>query len=174
MTHGFFALMGGFMVFEDNKDPQPRTLDPFKLEDYLARGEIDITIQEIQDRSKSDSLSKGLVIVQTGWFILQCIARQMEHLPMSELEIVTLAFAMLNFFTYGLWWNKPLSVQCPYRVLINRKPMSEEKEEAQGDCETEAETEVEAREEGETEQERLTQSGQKDIWCMFKDIVGAF
>lgn len=161
--------MGGFMVFENNQDPRPRTLDPFKLEDHLARGEIDITAQEIQDRGNGDMLSKALVIIQTGWFILQCIARWVEDLPITELELVTLAFAMLNFFTYGLWWSKPLSVQCPYRVLMHRKPMSEEKEEVQGDCNAEIETEIEAREEGETEQERLTQGGQKGIWCMLKD-----
>lgn len=151
------------MVLEDNKDPQPRTLDPFKLEEYLARGQIDITTQEIQDRSKGDSLSKGLVMVQMSWFIFQCTARKLESLPITELELVTLAFAMLNLFTYGIWWNKPLSVQCPYRVLINRKPMSEEKEETRGDGTTEAETEIEVREDRETELERLTQRGQKGM-----------
>jgi hypothetical protein len=35
---------------------------------------------------------------------------------MTELEILTLAFAVLNFATYGLWWNKPLDVQVPFLV----------------------------------------------------------
>jgi hypothetical protein len=35
---------------------------------------------------------------------------------MTKIEVVTLAFAALNFATYGLWWNKPLDVQCPIRV----------------------------------------------------------
>lgn len=84
MTHGFFAVMGGFMLFEHNKDPEPRTLDPFKLKEYLQRGEIFITEKEIQDRSNGDILSKGLVVVQTTWFILQCIARASEHLPITR------------------------------------------------------------------------------------------
>ena len=97
MTHGFFAVMGGFMLFEKGK--KPRTLNPFdglfkctilpedgeephtlplNLEDYVKSGVIDITEAEIQDKSQGDILSKGLVIVQTGWFILQCIARRVQ------------------------------------------------------------------------------------------------
>lgn len=58
------------MLYEDDK--QPSILDPKGLEPYLKRGEIDITEKEIQDRSRGDVLSKGLVIIQTGWFVLQC------------------------------------------------------------------------------------------------------
>ena len=115
------------MLF-DNNDPV-RILGPAELQSLAQDGEIDfpcITENEIQDRSKGDVLSKGLVVIQTGWFILQCIARQIEHLPLTELELVTLAFAALNFVTYGLWWNKPLNVQCPFRVpMKQRKGKSE-------------------------------------------------
>lgn len=113
-THGFFAVMGGFMLCEQDKPPI--VLDPTELESYLQSGEIDITEKEIRDKSRGDVLSKGLVVVQTGWFILQCIARCVEHLPITEIELVTLAFATLNLISYGLWWDKPLGVQCPYRV----------------------------------------------------------
>jgi len=107
-----------------------RTLQPGELKSLSQKGEIEfprITEKEIQDRSKGDMLSKGLVIIQTGWFLLQCIARRVEHLPITELEIVTLAFATLNFATYGLWWHKPLNVQCPFRVRIKcRRDRGEE------------------------------------------------
>jgi hypothetical protein len=123
--------MGGFVLYEDDK--QPSILDPRGLEPYLKRGEIDITEKEIQDRSRGDVLSKGLAIIQTGWFVLQCIARSVEHLPITELELVTLAFATLNFVTYGLWWDKPLSVQCPYRVIRKGKPTLQSEAEGEGD-----------------------------------------
>lgn len=110
-------------------------LDPTELAPYLQSGEIDITQKEIQDRSRGDVLSKGLVVVQTGWFILQCIARSEEHLPITELELVTLAFAALNFVTYGLWWDKPLGVQCPYRVVRRRKPNFQSEAEGEGEYE---------------------------------------
>jgi hypothetical protein len=134
-THGFFAVMGGFVLYEDDKPPS--ILDPRELAPYLRKGEIDITQKEIQDRSRGDVLSKGLVVIQMGWFILQCIGRSEEHLPITEIELVTLAFATLNFITYGLWWDKPLGVQCPYRIVRKGKPMlqHEAEEEGPGECE---------------------------------------
>ncbi|TDL15015.1 hypothetical protein BD410DRAFT_809277 [Rickenella mellea] len=52
-------------------------------------------------------------------FVLQCIARGAEHLAITELELVTLAFAVLNMVTYALWWNKPQNVQCSFSVRIS-------------------------------------------------------
>jgi len=107
------------------------TLEPEALEYLRGSGEIDfprITEKEIQDRSKGDALSKGLVVIQTGWFLLQCIARKVERLPITELEVATLAFATLNFATYALWWHKPLNVQRPFRVLRKQQKGASEGE----------------------------------------------
>jgi hypothetical protein len=109
--------MGGFMLFQGGK--AVHTLTPEDLELLSDSDNIDfpdITQKEIQDKSKGDFFSKGIVVVQTGWFILQCTARRVEHLSITELEVVTLAFAILNFATYWLWWHKPQNVCCPVRV----------------------------------------------------------
>lgn len=140
-THGFFALMGGFRHTEGDERPHTLTLKELNVlspdgsdpegvawgpwyEPVLVSADDftfpKITEGEIKRRSKGDMLSKGLVVLQTTWFILQCIARWAEHLPVTELEIVTLAFAILNIVTYALWWNKPLNVECP-AVLYKRK-----------------------------------------------------
>ncbi|TDL15446.1 hypothetical protein BD410DRAFT_732735 [Rickenella mellea] len=120
LTHGFFALMGGFLLVDKRNNPL-RTLMPDEIESTSSAGDNidfpDITEEEIQDKSKSDTLSKGLVILQTGWFVLQCVARWIQRLPVTELEVVTLAYAVLNFVTYALWWYKPRDVQRPCRVL---------------------------------------------------------
>ncbi|KAK7440605.1 hypothetical protein VKT23_016953 [Stygiomarasmius scandens] len=50
---------------------------------------------------------------------MQCIARASQRMAITQLETVTLAFASLNFVTYGLWWNKPLGVECPVSVCRN-------------------------------------------------------
>lgn len=71
---------------------------------------------EIKDKGKSDWLAKSLVLIQTVWFVTQCVARAIEHLPITHLEIVTLAYAAMNFFIYMFWWNKPLNVDRPVRV----------------------------------------------------------
>jgi hypothetical protein len=74
------------------------------------------TETELKDRGKSDGLTKLIVLVQTLWFVVQCIARGTQHLPLTELEVVTLAYTMLNFFIYVFWWKKPQNVGCPIRV----------------------------------------------------------
>ncbi|KAF8204595.1 hypothetical protein BJ912DRAFT_1072390 [Pholiota molesta] len=76
-----------------------------RLKRCIGDGTIDppdITAEEIQDRAKGDFISKGLVILQTSWFILQCLARWSQKLALSELEVVTLGLALLNGITYAL------------------------------------------------------------------------
>ena len=81
------------------------------------------------DRSKRDLFSKGFAVLQTTWFITQCIARAAYGLTITELEIATLAFAVLNGLLYFLWWNKPQDVACPAPVYLCH-PSSEPKREA--------------------------------------------
>ncbi|EIW76426.1 hypothetical protein CONPUDRAFT_39102, partial [Coniophora puteana RWD-64-598 SS2] len=117
MTHSFFAYMGGFMVYHDGKPW--RTITPARLILAIQEGHIApirLTEAEIEDASKGDVLSKGLVVLQVSWFGVQLIARYVYHLTVTPLEISTVAFALLVFFTYGLWWKKPLNVGCPRRL----------------------------------------------------------
>jgi hypothetical protein len=109
--------MGGFMLYHGHTPI--RTVLPGELEIHLEHHRIFITEKEIKDRSKGDALLKGFVILQTSWFVLQCIARGIQHLAVTELELVTLAFAALNLAIYTLWWKKPLNVTCPYPVYID-------------------------------------------------------
>ncbi|KAI9455368.1 hypothetical protein F5148DRAFT_1288265 [Russula earlei] len=99
ITHGFFATMGGFMEYEGNQ--------PIR--------------RNIEDKSKGDIISKLLVVLQTSWFVTQCITRGIKGLPITELELITVAFAALNFVMYLLWWEKPLNVQRGVRVYKKRE-----------------------------------------------------
>jgi hypothetical protein len=113
--------MGGFMLCNQNGPVHPLTLS--KIESLTQQGHIDfpdITKDEIKDRSKGDILSKGLAILQTGWFLVQCLARAIQRLPITELELMTVAFATLNLMTYVFWWDKPLNVQYPLRIPLKR------------------------------------------------------
>jgi hypothetical protein len=117
--------MGGFMEYEGNSPI--RVLSPEQLGSYSLTGNGDfprISKAEIEDKSKGDAISKGVVILQTGWFVTQCIARGVQGLPITELELVTVAFAALNFMIFLLWWDKPLNVQRGVRVY--KKRMTEE------------------------------------------------
>lgn len=78
-----------------------------------------ITEDEINDRSKGDALSKGIALLQLTWFIMQVIARAVQGLAITELELTTAALAGLNGIMYFFWWSKPRDVQFP--VVIRTK-----------------------------------------------------
>ncbi|KIM22956.1 hypothetical protein M408DRAFT_49037, partial [Serendipita vermifera MAFF 305830] len=152
-THGHFMIMGGFHLFRLPADA-PSILLPLKSSESSnfvvstgdhPRGDevpvcplkfedvpVDIlkiitpTETELKDRGKSDGLTKIIVLVQTLWFVIQCITRGSQRLPLTELEVVTLAYATLNFFIYVFWWDKPRSVECPIRVYKTSTAIHEE------------------------------------------------
>ncbi|KAG2076125.1 hypothetical protein BDR04DRAFT_1003752 [Suillus decipiens] len=116
-THSFFVLMGGFMLYV-NEEPC-FTLRPDYILDLIRKECIDaptLTAKQIQDKSKGNAISQGLVILQVAWFVIQLITRAIYQLETTQLETGTLAFAVLSFLTYAVWWNKPLNVQCPHPV----------------------------------------------------------
>jgi hypothetical protein len=149
--------MGGFMEHHD--DGPPTVLE---AKDVPAVTKKRILEAEIQDKSKGDGLSKTFALVQTMWFILQCISRATENLPVTELEVATCAFAVLNFATYILWWNKPLNVSRP--VLVYRDQQKE-----QGEAETNQGTEPGSEGEMATEEGVKEGCGQlvKRMWKAF-------
>ena len=62
-------------------------------------------------------MSKAVAILQSIWFfIVQCIARGVEGLALTELDLVTLALASLNGLMYYFWWDKPFGVMEPIRA----------------------------------------------------------
>ena len=128
--------MGGFHLFKRGPTQETSNVKPISHEDdtplhplaaidLYGDNTLDIdfssfsvpTEEEIKDKGKSDWLAKSLVLLQTSWFVMQCIARAVEHLPVTHLEIVTLAYAAMNFVIYVFWWNKPLNVNRPVRVF---------------------------------------------------------
>ena len=135
--------MGGFHLFERGSTQETSNIKPISHEDdtplhplaaihLYGDNTLDIdfssfsvpTEAEIKDKDKSDWFTKPLVLLQTSWFVMQCIARAIKQLPVTHLEIVTLAYAAMNFAIYVFWWNKPLNVDRPVRVF--RKPDVEE------------------------------------------------
>ncbi|KAF7984848.1 hypothetical protein HWV62_10803 [Athelia sp. TMB] len=47
---------------------------------------------------------------------MQCIARRIEHLPLTNLEVMTLAYTVITVAMYVVWWEKPLNISCAVRV----------------------------------------------------------
>ena len=113
----------------DKDDVITETLSIQRLEKLESEGKIrwpSISEREIKDRSKADIFSKGFAVLQTTWFIVQCIARRVYGLTITELELVTFTLALLNGILYFLWWNKPLDVACPVPVPLLKQPADSE------------------------------------------------
>ncbi|KAF7288602.1 hypothetical protein MIND_01426800 [Mycena indigotica] len=107
ITHGFFISMGGFV--DEARHPIAQSRD---VEDHY-RAICHVSEQDIVDRSQGDAFAKTVALLQALWFVVQCLARLHQGLPLTELEVATLGFATVNAFTWELWWHKPLDVRAP-------------------------------------------------------------
>ncbi|KAJ6449564.1 hypothetical protein C8R45DRAFT_1044719 [Mycena sanguinolenta] len=115
-THGMFFWMGGFVSPDGHPIATMEQLEDPDLGSELQKAIRKVNEKEITDKSKGDALSKGVALLQGLWFILQCLARVHQRLATTQLEIATLAFAVVNIFIWLLWWNKPLDAQWPIVV----------------------------------------------------------
>jgi hypothetical protein len=109
----FFATMGGFCVEEMTVDG-PRwkslkvdTLRRLRTMDILH----DYPLSEIDDKSKASEIVKTLACFHTGWILLQCLARHLEVLHITMLELNTAVHVLIAIVMYGVWWNKPFDVE---------------------------------------------------------------
>ncbi|KAJ7706551.1 hypothetical protein B0H16DRAFT_1746909 [Mycena metata] len=122
-THGFFCNMGGFVSEEGHPVSKMKQFPAYMP--AIRK----IKKADIEDKSKGDTLSKGVAIAQGLWFVTQCLARVSQHLPLTELEVATLAFAVLSVAIRLLWLHKPLDVQQPIVVTrseVDIDPLQEE------------------------------------------------
>ena len=118
ITHGFCAVMGGFVIDMDESCKayfQTGVSSPLILsaEAILLLAECEpqllakVSQDSILDRGKADNLSKILVCVQTGWMVLQCVARVASRLPLTLLELNTLGHVACGIMLYMIWFKKP-------------------------------------------------------------------
>ncbi|KAJ6573059.1 hypothetical protein DFH09DRAFT_1312334 [Mycena vulgaris] len=99
LAHGFFFSMGGFVSRAGHPITTMKQLDgPIgrQYQDEICAVKADY----IMGRGKGDTLSKGIALTQGLWFITQSLARVHQHLPVTELEVTTLAFAIVNVFIW--------------------------------------------------------------------------
>ncbi|KAI0059813.1 hypothetical protein BV25DRAFT_1025789 [Artomyces pyxidatus] len=113
--------MGGFHYYKDGEPRHP--LSRHDVVQLVRRGDlVPPTDEEIRNWSQGDGLSKTIAVVQTLWFVIQAIARRIEGLPITQLEIMTLAYATITVAVYLAWWDKPQNVGGPVRVAVKELP----------------------------------------------------
>lgn len=116
-VHSFYAESGGFYLHVPEEPGYP-PCPPFPLNSraiaYLVeRGYIEmpsITLKDIDDKSKADKFAKIFAVVQSSYLILESIARRVQSLAITPLELTTLAFVPCTLATYYMWMNKLLGV----------------------------------------------------------------
>ncbi|KIX05526.1 uncharacterized protein Z518_06398 [Rhinocladiella mackenziei CBS 650.93] len=111
MRQAFFADMGGFILHI--RDSKPFPLNATQLH-WLVRNQfVDypaITHKEVWDKSKQDTFTKVITAFQIGYLILQCIARAIQGLTITTLELNALAIVVCSLMTSFVWLHKPADV----------------------------------------------------------------
>jgi len=122
MTHAFYLTMGGF-VLKDPSGKRMGVLSHHDIKTLCDDGYIDfpsISEDEINDKNKTDGLSKCIVVFQTTWFVVQFVARPIKGLAVTELEVVTLATCSLTAMMCYFWWYKPMDIQFQTPVYLKK------------------------------------------------------
>lgn len=113
LQHGFYSEMGGFKVVDETTG-QKYTFRTAQLYWLAMNGVITlpaISKKDITDRSKANRLAKVLACLQSAQFVVSSIARVVQHLPLTTLEIGTLPFIGCTWLTYFFWWNKVVDLE---------------------------------------------------------------
>ncbi|KAM0246089.1 hypothetical protein ACHAQJ_010341 [Trichoderma viride] len=119
LAHCYFANMGGFIAGEK--------LLPVTAQ-QLAKDDLDvcpeITVEDIKDKSKQDWLAKLFAALQILQLILSIITRHMQGVEFSQLETVTLSFAICGVLIYCTYFHKPQNIERAIE-LKNYTPVSD-------------------------------------------------
>jgi len=127
MKHAFYVAMGGLVVQPNGQSPTEAHINPYGREGtlqhtiymddllILLRSKVIqlpvITDEELEERSKNDNFARFITAFHVIIFVAHTFGRLGSGLPVSELEVATLAFvccaAAIEFF----WWNKPLDLR---------------------------------------------------------------
>lgn len=124
MTHAFFADMGGFELCAD--DWRPFHLDAKQVhflvqKGYVSLSDVLIDRRVIDDKNKGDRMTRILTVGQIIWFTVTSIARLIQNLAITTLELTTLGFIICTLGSYYFWYHKPLDVRTAIPLVPNTK-----------------------------------------------------
>ena len=120
-SHGQFLAMGGFMLYKDGRPFQ--VLSPELFTELLDVSCIEfpfVPAEELRERSMAHPLFASITLLQTVWFIVQCILRRVQGLTTTQIEMVTLSLIVMNGLLLLFWWHKPLGPHSFVRIDLIR------------------------------------------------------
>ncbi len=107
--------MGGFVAYDGRRVIRPLFFDPGQQEDLELP---EATLEDIEDRNKSNFFTQSIITLQITWFVLQCVVRKAGGFDIAVLELVVLGYVTLNAAAFAFWWKKPTGVRQPIRVRV--------------------------------------------------------
>jgi hypothetical protein len=124
LSECFYIAMGGYWLqYHDGNDQRelgllvsPRVavaLEHYRF--FFPESGTD----SITEKDHRDQLGIGLTTLQIMWLVIQSISRRESDLPISQLELATIAIVFAAIMNYTIWWSKP---QDPERVVLNLTP----------------------------------------------------
>ncbi len=118
LTQCFFANMGG--LYYKHGDLQfPLTALQIAKEQGNSGGKFDHPEkpeEDIQDKSKNDWFAKCVAALQFLQLALSLMVRKNQGLAFSQLEAITLGFAVCGVAVYFIYLGKPQNVETPFKV----------------------------------------------------------
>lgn len=119
--HAYYADSGGFQLRAADSETIPITAKQVR---YLVEHNIialpRVTKKEIWDKSNADKVAKFLACFQTAWLTTQTIARAIQHLAITPLELSSISLALTFLTTLWYWLQKPLDVETPTTVFTEK------------------------------------------------------
>lgn len=118
LKHAFFADMGGFVLRKS--DDVSFFLDTKHIHWLLAHQAIStaqfeksflLDSRAIDDRNKSDIFVRVIAVGQALWFCVNIIARGVQGLAITTLEITTIGIIVDSILVYYIWKDKPADVE---------------------------------------------------------------
>ena len=117
MKHAFYTQMGGFLAVTTDKTTFPLRSKSLLylircglIADDVVTNKILVDVSVVEDRNKADRLFRIVTLAQATWFCINVLARFVQHLPVTTLELTVLGFFIPTATTYLLWWEKPCDV----------------------------------------------------------------
>ncbi len=118
MMQSHFVLMGG-ITMNDSRGASYRLSSKNLIrlsENSTIAFESMPTDADIRDRSKADTLSKIITLIQVLWFVMQVISRPIAGLTVSLLELSTTGLVFFAVVSYSMWFSKPFDVTIPIAI----------------------------------------------------------
>jgi hypothetical protein len=127
ISHAFFADMGGYHLHP--RDFVPFPLNAKQLHYLVERGYVDfshveIGAEHIDDKNKSDGLSRLIIVFQILWFSINTIARAIRGLAITTLELTACGYIVCTLGICLCWAQKPLDVTLPI-ILVPKTTMAD-------------------------------------------------